>query len=208
MFTGIISEIGIVKSLTKSHSSTRLNVSCESTGKDLKIGDSVAVNGVCLSVTDMNSGLTFDVIGNTVKETNLKRLKTGDRVNLENAMKLGDPVSGHMVSGHVDGARKLKSSRKTSKGWMIEISTMLGDEKYLMPKCSVAVDGISLTVAETGHNFFRIYLIPHTRDNTILKYKRTGDHVNIEFDMMAKQAQHANKAGSITASKLRQTGFA
>lgn len=207
MFTGIITEIGKVKAIARKGPSVRLDVACEKTGADLKPGDSVAVNGVCLSVVDRGPSLGFDVVENTFTMTSLKRLKSGDEVNLENALKMGDALSGHMVSGHVDCERIVRGNKKTLKGWVLDIALNPGDEKYLVPKCSVAVDGVSLTVGELTRNYLRIFLIPHTLENTILKLKKTGDYVNLEFDMMGKYAEKRNSGGAITEELLRQKGF-
>ncbi len=162
---------------------------------------------MCLSVVNQKDSLVFDVVGNTLSKTSLKRLKAADAVNLENALKLGDTLSGHMVSGHIDGERLVRNMKKTARGWVAEINTCPGDEKYLIPRGSVAIDGISLTVGELLRGFFRIFLIPHTLDNTTLKLKKTGDYVNVEFDMMAKYAEKKSTQGTITDSMLREKGF-
>ncbi len=207
MFTGIITEIGKVKGLTVKGTSYTLRVKCDKTAADVNAGDSVAVNGVCLSVTGVKEGLVFDVVKNTLDKTNLRRLKPGDAVNLENALKFGGDISGHFVTGHIDGERRIKNSRKTSKGWAIDIEAMAGDEKYLVQRGSVSVDGVSLTVAEVYRGMFRIYLIPHTLENSTLGLKNAGNHVNIEFDMMAKYAAQARRGTSITEGMLREKGF-
>ena len=207
MFTGIITEIGEVKNVIRKGNSFLLEVKCDKTPENIAIGDSVAVNGVCLSVVKKKGTLLFDVVKNTFDKTNLKRLKTGDPVNLENAMKLGDTLSGHMVSGHVDCERPIRNNKKTPKGWVLDIGLLPGDEKHLVPQGSVAIDGISLTVGEISGNFLRIFLIPHTLENTILKLKRTKDYVNLEFDMMAKYAEKKKPASAITENILRKKGF-
>ncbi len=206
VFTGIVREIGKVKSFRRDGSTMRLNVACGKVTEGLAIGDSVAVNGVCLSVTSLDGGTVFDVVGNTLSKTGLKQLKVGDLVNLESAMKLGDKISGHMVTGHVDGVRALRSSSRTSRGWVIDVSALPEDAKYLVPKGAVSIDGVSLTVGEVYRNFFRLYLIPLTLKDTTLGSKKTGDHVNVEFDMMAKYAEKQRR-GSVTKETLRRTGF-
>ena len=207
MFTGIVTEIGEIKKISKKGSSLRLGIKCESVQEGLNVGDSIAVNGACLSITEMGSILFFDVIGNTAQKTNLKRLKPGNKVNLEGALKLGDTLSGHMVSGHIDGERLIKGSRKSAKGWVLDIEMIREDEKYVIPKGSVSIDGVSLTIGEVLSGYFRMFLIPHTLDNTIIKDKKTGDHVNVEFDMMAKYSRKQQSSGSITMDKLSQKGF-
>ncbi len=207
MFTGIVTGIGEVESIVKKSDAARLEIRCGKTLEGIETGDSVSINGVCLSVVGKNKSLTFDVVGNTLNKTGLKRLKKGDKVNLENALRHGDKISGHMVSGHVDGERVIKQLTKTSKGYTLDISFLAGDEKYLVPRGSVSIDGISLTVAEITHGYFRIFLIPHTLENTTLKLKKTGDYVNLEFDTMAKYAEKGKSSGSITKDTLRRTGF-
>ena len=207
MFTGIITETGRVKNFIPGGVSARLEIACKTTAAGLGIGDSVAVNGVCLSITDIRDGLFFDVIGNTLERTNLKRLKPGDTVNLEGALRLGDALSGHMVSGHVDGERMIRGCRKTPKGWALDITALPGDKKYVLPRGSIAVDGVSLTVGEVLSGSFRIFLIPHTLSNTTLRFKKKGEYVNVEFDMMAKYAGGDNRKEAITENTLREKGF-
>jgi len=207
LFTGIIVEVGKVKGLVRKGGFARLKIACDKVKEGVNIGDSIAVNGVCLSVTDKNGDIFFDVVENTLETTDLKRLKVGDTVNLENALRLGDTVSGHMVSGHIDGERKIKNNKITSKGWVLDIGTLPGDEKYLVPKGSVAIDGVSLTVGEVPRGMFRIFLIPHTLKNTTLELKKTGDYVNVEFDMMAKYAEKGKSKGSVSEGMLRENGF-
>jgi riboflavin synthase len=206
VFTGIVREIGKVKSLRRDGSAARLNVECREVTEGLELGDSVAVNGVCLSVVKLDGGTVFDVVGNTLSKTNLKYLKVGDSVNLEGAMKLGDKISGHMVTGHVDGVRPLRRNSRTSRGWVIDIASLSEDAKYLIPKGAVAVDGVSLTVGEVYRDFFRIYLIPLTLKDSTLSLKKVGDYINIEFDMMAKYVEKQTR-GNVTKDTLRRTGF-
>jgi len=206
MFTGIIKEIGAVKSVRIEKDHYRLVVSSNELAKNALVGDSIAVNGVCLSVTAVKNVLEFDVVKNTFDTTNLKRLRAGDSVNLEDAAKSGDKLSGHIVTGHVDGERAVKKNMATSKGWGIDIFMNKGDEKYLVSKGSVAIDGVSLTIAEVFGGFFRIFLIPLTLESTTLKSLKQGEYVNIEFDTLAKYANKA-KESNITEDLLRKTGF-
>ncbi|MFH1664980.1 MAG: riboflavin synthase [Candidatus Omnitrophota bacterium] len=207
MFTGIVTEVGKVKRLVRKAGVVRLEILCERTLKGVNLGDSVAVNGVCLSVVGSDGYLSFDVVGNTFKNTSLKRLRPAMPVNLENALKAGDSMGGHMVSGHVDGERTVKKNRKTADGWVLDIAAGPGDEKYLLPKGSVAVDGVSLTIGEVSRGSFRIFLIPHTLCNTVLPSRKAGDHVNVEFDMAAKHAARKTAAGAITRNMLIEKGF-
>jgi riboflavin synthase len=206
MFTGIITEIGRIKRISRKGDSAVLEVACRKTAESIDIGDSVAVNGACLSVTKKGGSLSFDVVKNTFNKTNLKRLKAGDAVNLESSLKIGDDMSGHMVSGHVDCERPVRGNRKSRGGWTLDIGLLSGDERHIVPRGSVAIDGVSLTVGEISRNLLRVFLIPHTLDNTTLKLKRTGDYVNLEFDVIAKYAEKG-KSASITEDMLREKGF-
>lgn len=207
MFTGIVSEIGRIKSISRrGASAVRLGVSCDKVKNGVNLGDSVAVNGACLTVVALDGFLSFDVVGNTLNATNLKRLKAGDPVNLENALKMGDTISGHMVTGHIDGERAVRSAKKTEKGWELDIETRSGDEKNIFPKASVSIDGVSLTVGAVLPGMFRLYIIPHTLENTTLKLRRPGDQVNVEFDMMTKNIADRRES-VITMGMLREKGF-
>jgi len=207
MFTGIVREIGKVKSLLKRGALVRLEVLCGGDLlKEIAIGASVAINGVCLSAVRKNGSLFFDVVENTFKKTNLKRLKISSPVNLEKALKLGDDVGGHMVSGHVDGERRIKRIQKSSDKCILEVSISPEDKKYLVSRGSVAIDGVSLTVAEVYGTFLRAYLIPHTIENTVLKFKKQNDYVNVEYDMAAKHIKNGLEGG-ITKDFLQHKGF-
>lgn len=207
MFTGIVTEMGKVVKMSRSGEAARIEIACVSTAENVETGDSVAVNGVCLSVVDIGRALTFDVVGNTLKKTALKRLNTGAAVNLENALRMGDDVSGHMVSGHVDGERPVRRNQKSSGGWVLEVATRPGDGEYLVTGGSVAIDGVSLTVGEIRRGCLRVYLIPHTLIGTTLEFKKTGDYVNIEFDMMSKYPGNKSDGGAISETMLRDNGF-
>ncbi|MFH1798762.1 MAG: riboflavin synthase [Candidatus Omnitrophota bacterium] len=215
MFTGIVQEVGKVRSLSQKDSCGRLEINCDKVCKGVSLGDSVSVNGVCLSVVKFKNGLCFDVVGTTLRYSNLQRLRPGDPVNLENALKVGDALSGHFVSGHIDGVRTMKSSKKGSAGWVLDIKIKREDQKYIISKGSIAVDGVSLTIAEICEDSFRIAVIPHTFENTTIGVKRAGDYVNIEFDLMAKyseknsaqQGHFLKKRNRINSEMLQQKGF-
>ncbi|MBL7072946.1 MAG: riboflavin synthase [Candidatus Omnitrophica bacterium] len=207
MFTGIVSEIGKVKSIRRRGALVQLEVECgKRLIKETAIGASIAINGVCLSVTRKNGSLFFDVVENTLKKTNLKRLKISSPVNLEKALKLGDDVSGHMVTGHVDDERRIKRIQRSSAKCILDVNISPNDEKYLVQRGSVAIDGVSLTVAEVYGTFFRVYLIPHTIENTVLKFKKQNDHVNVEYDMTAKYIEKG-LGEVISKDFLRKKGF-
>ncbi len=189
MFTGIIEEIGKLKQARKSGSVTRLEVLSDLCVSGTKVGDSISINGVCLTVVAVQAGiLSFDVIGETMRATTFKSLKYGERVNLERALKAGDRIGGHFVSGHVDCVAVIRS-RKASKGnleFQVGIPTKF--LKCVVRKGSVAVDGISLTVADIKNGGFSVCIIPHTARATTLWKKQAGDKVNVEFDMLLKGA--------------------
>lgn len=207
MFTGIVEATGIVKSISRGRDAVELGIASTKKWDDLRMGDSIAVNGVCLSVTKMKDDLFFDVVKNTFQLTGLKRLKVGDKVNLEGALKMGQALGGHIVSGHVDGERIIKNNSRTLKGWTLDIEMKPGDEKNLVEKGSVAIDGISLTVGALLKGAFRIFIIPHTLENTTLDSRKKGDHVNVEFDVMGKYSQKQSRDISVTEHMLREKGF-
>jgi len=209
MFTGIIKEVGEVKSIKKTSRGIELSVQAKIVNRNIDIGDSIAVNGVCLSVTKNDRYLLFDAVKNTINTTNLKRVRIGSKVNLENALKMGDDISGHMVSGHVDGERKLINNKITSSGWSVDIEITDSDKGYIVPKGSVAIDGISLTIGEVKSKYIRIFIIPHTLENTTLKLKKPGEFINIEFDMLLEKDNPKEKAKSnISMNSLHKNGFA
>jgi riboflavin synthase len=214
LFTGIIEEIGNVQYIQKGTDAIELAIRAKRVLEDVKLGDSIAVNGVCLTVTSFtDQQFTVDVMPETISATTLKALRRDDSVNLERAMAAGGRFGGHFVSGHVDGTGKIL--RKSPKGNAVYYD-IEADSKLLslmMLKGSVAVDGTSLTIFGTGSGFFTISLIPHTSSHTILGEKKTGDTVNIECDMLAKyiknmMGREAEPAGSsITYHLLQEHGF-
>ncbi|KJJ85089.1 Lumazine-binding protein [Candidatus Omnitrophus magneticus] len=207
MFTGIVTEIGMIKSFKKAGHGACLGISSSSIIKDVKIGDSVSVNGVCLTVNAVfKEIIKFDVIQNTLLKTNLKRFKIGGFVNLEGALKLGDKISGHFVSGHIDAERMILEKSHTRQGCVLKVKVTEADSAYLVPRGSVAIDGVSLTINDVNREFFSVCLIPLTLEQTILKFRKTGDFVNLEFDMTAKY-NTAKPKNKITMETLKMTGF-
>lgn len=187
MFTGLVEGLGQVRGVLRKSANVRLEIESDAISDGVKIGDSIAVNGVCLTVAGFKKGvLTFDIMRQTLENTTLKKLKLKDEVNLERALKVGDRLGGHFVSGHIDCVGVIRS-KKISEG---NVSFHIGIAplylKYLVSRGSVAVDGISLTVAEIKKGGFTVCIIPHTLEKTILKGKATGDEVNIELDMLVK----------------------
>lgn len=186
MFTGIIEEIGTVKSIK----SKVITIEADKIFEDLKLGDSVAVNGTCLTVSSFSNKIfNADITYETLNRTNLGNLKSGFKVNLERALTLNGRLGGHIVSGHVDGIGIIKSISRNSKDIILTVEVPFDLMKYIIEKGSVAVDGISLTIAEVNKNNFSIALIPHTFKETSLYYKKEGDKVNIENDIIGKYVE-------------------
>jgi len=209
MFTGIIEDVGIVKDITGGKDMKTLACrSCKISSK-VSLGDSVAVNGVCLTVTGkVKDVVRFDCMYETMVKTDLGTLKVNDKVNLETALRSDALLSGHLVYGHVDGKRKILGlSLKSAKGF-IEVGMEREDRKYIVDKGSVCLDGISLTVGSISQNSFIVYLIPLTIQNTALMNKKTGDFLNVEFDIVGKYIVNSLKQNKpITESFLKDHGF-
>ena len=190
MFTGIVEGIGKVKKIskaTKNRSAIQMIVDLGKHGKGLKTGQSVALNGVCLTVTKLSkTECTFEMIEETTKKTDLGNLKLGGIVNIERSLKVGDRLEGHFVLGHVDGVGIIKKIQKKPKEVQIWFEVPKNLSKYVVKKGSIAIDGISLTVVEIKNNLASVCLIPHTIEVTNFKTKNIGDKVNIETDILGK----------------------
>lgn len=188
MFSGIIEELGEVKNISKRRYITLLEIKAKKTLEDTKIGDSIAVNGTCLTVIKKeNDTLAFEVLAETLKVTNLGSLKLKDKVNLERSLRVSDRISGHFVTGHIDCTGIIRRKNYINNSLCLEITVPLEFMQYILPKGSISVDGISLTIAQKKSNSFNIYIIPHTQKNTTLGFKRPSDKLNIEFDILAKK---------------------
>jgi len=216
LFTGIIEELGIVQRLDVLKDSARLTLLAHEVLKGSQIGDSIAVNGVCLTVTDQSDHhFSVDIMEETLKKTNLQELKQQSKVNLERALQLQTRLGGHLVSGHVDGVGKISAIKKVGIANVVEISTTKKMTDYLLPKGSVAIDGISLTVVEVGEDRFTVSLIPHTFGNTTLGFKGIGDSVNLETDLIGKyvarflriEKDSGTKDKAISMDFLAEHGF-
>ncbi|MEN3038154.1 MAG: riboflavin synthase [Candidatus Kryptonium sp.] len=191
MFTGIVEEIGKIKTIIRKGKARIFTIASKKLLSEIKIGDSVAVNGVCLTVFDKsNQHFKVEAVEETIKKTNLGNLKSGDFVNLELSLKLGERLGGHIVLGHVDTTGIVKSVKKLENSWIFEIEFPKGFEKYVIPKGSIAVEGISLTIVEVDQNRFTVSIIPYTWENTNLRFKRVGDAVNLEFDFFGKYVEN------------------
>jgi len=190
MFTGIVEGIGKVKKISKSpknRSAIQMIVDLGKHGIGLKTGQSVALNGVCLTVTKLsNTGCIFEMIDETTKRTDLGNLKPGGIVNIERSLKVGARLEGHFVLGHVDGVGKIKKIQKKPKEVIIWFEVPKNLSKYVVKKGSIAIDGISLTVVDIKNNLASVCLIPHTIQVTNFKTKNIGDKVNIETDILGK----------------------
>lgn len=187
MFTGLVEEKGFIKEKVRSGEGLRFTISAKKIMDDLKIGDSVAVNGVCLTVV-LREKETFsvDTIEETLKKTNLGRAKLNEPVNLERPLKAEARLGGHFVLGHIDTTGRIENIKELSSSHFITISFPGQFGKYLIPVGSVAIDGVSMTVAELGRDNFSVGVIPHTWEETIFENKKTGDTVNLEFDVLGK----------------------
>ncbi|MBT2727806.1 riboflavin synthase [Bacillus sp. ISL-75] len=208
MFTGIIEEIGVVANIQRTGESFVLAIEAKKILNDVHLGDSIAVNGVCLTVTSFTGKLfTVDVMPETVKASSLNMIKRGSKVNLERAMAAGGRFGGHFVSGHIDGTGIIKSKQSFENAVYYEIEAEQDILKYVILRGSITVDGTSLTVFAVTENSFTLSIIPHTLSETILGLKGSGDIVNLECDMIGKYVGHfINNLSSDTAQK-RKTGI-
>jgi riboflavin synthase len=194
MFTGLIETVGRVERSAGRQGNRVFTIQALFAG-ELKLGESVAVNGCCLTVTKTDTK-TFDVeaVAATLEATTLGRLKTGDAVNLERALRAGDRMGGHFVQGHVDEVGKVRRIERHSGYWALAVETDRRNSRPLVEKGSVCVDGVSLTVASVRPGEFAVNIIPHTWENTSLKQRRAGDKVNIEYDLLVKAVQDATRS--------------
>ncbi len=190
MFTGIIEELGTVKNVRKQSDGMRLSVTAKVVMDEMKTGDSIAINGACLTVTQFDrSSFTAEVSGETVNRTNIGKLRVGDKVNLERPMRLSDRLGGHLVSGHVDAVGVIRGITKKGDVSVFIFEAPKEISKYLIFKGSVAVDGISLTVNDITSSTFSVTVIPHTVKMATLGFKKIGDTVNLEADMIGKYVE-------------------
>ncbi|MGN0204496.1 MAG: riboflavin synthase [Coprococcus sp.] len=218
MFTGIIEEIGTVKQMIPGKESYRLTVSAEKVLEGTKVGDSIATNGICLTVTSIRgNSFDADVMAETVRRTNLSSLHAGSRVNLERALTLSSRLGGHIVSGHIDGTGTITSMVREDNAVWITVSAKSSLLKYMIEKGSIAIDGISLTLAYVDDECFKVSVIPHTGEETILLKKKPGDTVNLECDLIGKYVEKLLRcqsedekdqtSGGITEAFLIENGF-
>ncbi len=215
MFTGIIEEVGTIRSVQRGRDSEIVTVSASKVLEGTKIGDSIAVNGICLTVTSLSDGaFSADVMHETLNRSSLKGASVGTKVNLERAMPADGRFGGHIVSGHVDGTGSITSIRRDDNAVWFAVRPAAGLMRYIVEKGSVALDGISLTVAKVTPETFSVSIIPHTLDQTVLSHRKVGDDINIETDIIGKYVEHllkkdeapAGRSG-ITEEFLERYGF-
>ncbi len=200
MFTGIVEEVGTIQSAGPG----RLAVSASKVVADLKVGDSICVNGTCLTATSTTrAGFTADVVPETLRRTNLGSLVKGDPVNLERSMAIGDRFGGHIVQGHVDATGEIASIGKEDDALLISVRAPASVIRYVVEKGFVAVDGTSLTVVNCGAQSFTVTIIPHTRDNTVFGSRKVGDRVNLESDIIAKYVERVASGPHLPVRRRR-----
>lgn len=212
MFTGIIEETGSVARVLQGGTSGEIKINASCVLEGTKLGDSIAVNGVCLTVTGLyDDGFTADVMPETLRRSNLGMLRSGDKVNLERAMAADGRFGGHIVSGHIDGTGDIVSLRNEGNAVWVRIRTKEEILGLIVEKGSITIDGISLTVATLANDYFEVSIIPHTGAQTTLLKKKAGDKVNLENDIIGKYVQRllgkSTGNGGITADFLAEHGF-
>ena len=194
MFTGIVEEAGVIEKITPTKKSIEMSVRANVCGRGLKVGGSVAVNGCCLTAVKTSARgesklIQFDLLQESWQRTNVQFAKVGSLVNLERSLRANGELGGHFVTGHVDGLGKIIKWERAGKDHLLDIAAPPEVMKYLVFKGSVAVDGISLTVASVAKKSFRIWIIPHTFDVTVLRERKVGDAVNLEADLLGKYVE-------------------
>lgn len=215
MFTGIIEEIGEVSRLQKREKSFKISIRASLILEDMKLGDSISTNGLCLTVSEFNQKeFTADIMPESLNRSNFGTLNVGAKVNLERAMSLNGRFGGHIVSGHIDGVGQILEVKKEENAIWFEIKTSLNLMRYIVEKGSITIDGISLTVAQVKSKSFSVSIIPHTLKKTIMADKKVGDTVNLENDILGKyieklwgDSSSSMKESSVTKEKLFNNGF-
>lgn len=210
MFTGIIEEVGKIKNI-QGGTNYKLTIAASKILEDIHLGDSIAVNGICLTAISWDNGsFTVDVMRETLERTSLHRLRAGSFVNLERALAANGRFGGHIVSGHIDGTGEIINIRRDANAVWYKIKTSEKIMEFIIEKGSIAIDGISLTVAKVDRSAFYVSVIPHTLENTILLRKKTGDIVNLENDIVGKYIKSftdKNSNATLCESFLKSNGF-
>lgn len=213
MFTGIVEEVGHIRRLTQIANGARLAIEAQTVLAGAKLGDSIAVNGVCLTLVEQGPDwFAADLSAETLKRTSLQQTRTGTRVNLERALLPTTRLGGHIMQGHVDGTGRLHEAQPSGEGWTVCIGFPIELARYIVEKGSIAVDGISLTVAALGDDWFEIAVIPHTWKMTNLSTLERGALVNLEMDILAKYVERmlqipAKGQSALTLDHLREMGY-
>jgi len=213
MFTGIIEEIGEISEIRRSHEGGSITIKAEKAIEGTNVGDSISVNGVCLTVVDVGSDrITMDILKETLDRSTLARAAAGEKVNIERSLLPSSRLGGHFVFGHVDCRGRIVEINRAGRDWLFNFSVDRDLMHYIAPKGSIAIDGISLTVVETVGSTFTLYMVPHTYEKTTMQFRKPGDEVNIEVDMLARYVYQVissmqNKDSKITEDYLRETGF-
>ena len=211
MFTGIIEEIGTVRRIEHGTKGARLTIQAKTVLEDTRIGDSIATNGVCLTVVSMTGdSFSADVMAESLRRSSLGTLQGGSPVNLERAMAANGRFGGHIVSGHIDGTGTIVSQKREDNAVWVKIKTPAPLLRYIVEKGSIAIDGVSLTVAAVTDTDFSVSIIPHTGAQTILLGKKPGDPVNLECDVIGKYVEKLtapHKTGGISTNFLAENGF-
>lgn len=209
MFTGLIEDLGTIREIGRKNGSFVIKVDTDLDLSDSKIGDSISISGICLTVVDLEkNSFSFDVSPETMSRTLLKNLGRGDKVNLERAMKLNDRFGGHIVSGHIDGTGTILNKTEEGNSIKIEIEVATGLSRYIVEKGSVAVDGVSMTVNGCREGSFTINVIPHTAEYTTLILKKMGDKINVETDLIGKYVEKIlNQTGVVDNSQKKDIDY-
>ena len=217
MFTGIVEELGVIQGIKRGSKSSRLLIKANKVLKNTKVGDSICTNGVCLTVTNLNTNsFEADVMAETLRRSNLGDLTVGSKVNLERALTLESRLGGHIVSGHIDGVGEIISLVKEDNATWVTVKAKSDILRYVVLKGSITIDGISLTVAYVDENVFKVSIIPHTAQETTLLNKSIGETVNLECDVISKYVEKLmrlatkeenKKNTSLTEDFLRENGF-
>ena len=206
MFTGIIEGLGTLSGIRDSGQGKRLTIDADYTLDQTKVGDSIAVNGACLTVVKVNlKRVEVDLSPETLEVSTFERAKLGDRLNLERAMRLSDRIDGHLVLGHVDGIGVIKERKQVANAVMVTFGVPEALARYMIPKGSIAIDGISLTINACEPKHITVSIIPHTAEKTTIGMKQNGDPVNLETDMIGKYVERFTRAGSVHSSKKTNT---
>ncbi len=212
MFTGLIEEIGTISRIDRISGGLRISVTAQKILDDLAVDHSVALNGVCLTAVNLrNNGFSAEAVGETLEKSNLSHLRVGDPVNLERALRMNDRLGGHLVQGHVNGIGKIFRFQQRGDNWLLEVDMPGELTRYIIPEGSIALDGISLTVAHFNGIRLGVSVIPHTYQNTVLKFRKAGDLMNVEIDFFARYIEnflrHDRGGETFSENWLKRMGY-